>query len=257
MGISGGSSSGSSSSQQYGYSQSLAENLSKATTDVYQPQQAALAGLWGDASALAGQQQQQIPGIAGVQAAQGLDNIGVGINAARDLATTGGRSAAFADPNNDLARRQLAAATADINDNLTRQILPGQRSISGMAGGMGNSRDMIARGVAMGDASRAVAQAGTEIYSRQYEQAAQMAGQADTNRLSGAGALPGLSSSSMSMALSPMSAAWAPISSLAQAIGSPTLVSNSSALSRALSGSENWGSAKSQSRSSQWGVSLF
>lgn len=213
--------------------------------------------LYGMAGDLAGRQMGSVEEAAAQGAQAASRPVDQALGTAGSMMGTGGMSAMYADPNNALARRQLAGATDDITSNLTRSILPNVRGAAGMSGGFGGSREALARGVAVGDASRAVAQAGTDIYSNQYQLGATMAGQADNNKITAAGMAPALAQSKMGLTMSPYSAAWSPLSSLAGALGAPTLLSSSSGISRALAGSENFSSSRSRQQSSQFGFNLF
>lgn len=261
MGFSGGSNSGSSSSTGYGYNQSLAESLNAATSNqtVWGPQGQALEGLYGQAGKLAGQQ-----GNAG-KVAQGLvdRNMGAvqgGIGALQDIAAGGGALAAYANPNNDLARRQLADASSAIGENFNRVVLPGITSAAGSVGGIGGSREALARGVAGGDAANAIGRAATDIYGQQYSLGAQAAAGLQDARLSAATALPGAASGAVNLGMSPFAAAWAPLTSMAGILGQgPTTLSQSQSMgvSRAQGQGENWQSATSRQKGSQWGFNLF
>lgn len=256
MGASGGSNSGSSSSSGYGYNQSLAQSVNQSTSDVWAPQAANLQNLYGQAGALAGQQ-----GNAG-QVAQGLvdRNMGAvqgGIGALQDLANGGGPLANYANPNGDLARRMLDDASGAIGENFNRNILPGITSAAGQVGGIGGSREALARGVAAGDAANAIGRAATDIYGQQYALGAQAAAGLTDARLSAAQALPGAAAGAVNLGMQPYAASWAPLTSLANILGGPTVLGQSAGMSIAQGQSENWQSAKSTQKGSQWGFSLF
>lgn len=260
MGFSGGSSNNSSSSYGYGYNQSLAQSLNaqQSNQNVWGAQAPALGNMYGQAQALAGKQ-------AGAGAAsqalvdRNMGAVNQGIGAMGKIAGGGGPLAAYAQPNNALARQQLDAASAAIGENFQRNIIPGITSAAGQVGGIGGSREALARGVAAGDASNAIARAATDIYSQQYGIGAQAAaGQTDA-MLTAASAMPGAATSAVNLGMSPYAAAWAPLQSMAQILGGPTVLGQSSGMgiSQAASLGEDWRSQKSSGKSSQWGFNLF
>lgn len=194
------------------------------TQAIWGPQSEALQNMFSGATNLLNKQAGQIPGQAAA--------IGGQVNPA---AMTGLRQMQqFANPNSALARQQLAGATADITQNFERSILPTLRTGAGVVGGMGGSREALARGVAAGDASRAISQAGTDIYSHQYDLAQNAAGM-----------LPGMAQDVFNLGMAPSAAAWAPYASAASIYGSPTSLTTSKAQS------------KSGSKSSAYGFNLF
>lgn len=73
--------------------------------------------------------------------------------------------------NSDLVKEQIAAATADINDERDQSIADLNRSAA-MGGQMGSSRSGVAQGVIVGKAARAVGSASVQ-YRTQEEQLAQ------------------------------------------------------------------------------------
>lgn len=174
-----------------------------------------------------------------------------------NIAGGGGPLSQFANPNSALAQQQLADATSNIQQQMQRVTMPGIQSAAGLSGGIGGGRQGIAQGVAMGDAAQAISQAGTNIYANQYNQAAQAAaGQTDA-MLSAGSALPGAATSAYNLGMSPFSSQWGPYSQLAGILGGPTVLGNSYGISQAASGSENWGTATSQGKSSQMGLTLW
>lgn len=257
MGVSSGSSNQSSSSNSYGYSQNLAQSINASQSNVWGDQAKFLTGGYQQASDLAGQQGKTIGADAAKYGTQGYSDSQAGVGALRDVAGTGGASATYANPNNDLARTQLAAMTSDISDQFRRSILPSIQSSAGQVGAIGGSRAALAKGVAAGDAARTIGNAATDLYGRQYEIGANAAAQADSNRINAAGALPGAATASYNLGLSPYSSAWGPISSMMSAIGGPTVLSNSLGVSQAQSGSENWGQSQSAGSSRNWGFQFF
>lgn len=256
MGFSGGSSNQSSSGYGYGYNQSLAQSLNASTQNVWGAQAPALQNLYGQAGNLAASQADAGARSQGlVDAQQG--NVNAGMGALRNLASGGGPLAAYAAPNNELARQQLDQASAAIGENFNRNILPGITSAAGQVGGIGGSREALARGVAAGDASNAISRAATDIYSQQYGIGAQAAAGMNDSMLSAASAIPGAAAGAVNLGMSPYAASWAPLQSLAGILGGPTVLGNSLGLSQASSEAENWNSQKSSGRSSQWGFNLF
>lgn len=257
MGMSSGSSNQSSSSNSYGYSQNLAQSVNASASNVWGDQAKFLTPAYSAASDLQRRQQGQVESSAAKYGTQGYADSQAGVGALRDIAGTGGASAAYASPNNDLARTQLARMTSDIGDEFRRSILPSIQSSAGQVGAIGGSRAALAKGVAAGDAATAIGNAATDLYGRQYEIGANSAAQADANRLNAGQALPGAASSSYNLGMSPFSAAWGPISSLMSALGGPTVLSSSMGLSQAQSGSENWGQSSSSGSSRNWGFQFF
>jgi hypothetical protein len=257
MGVSSGSSNQSSSSNSYGYSQNLAQSINASQSNVWGDQARFLTSGYSQASDLSKQQSGTIQQDAAKYGTQGYSDSQAGVGALRDVAGSGGASATYANPNNDLAKSQLAAMTADIGDQFRRSILPSIQSSAGQVGAIGGSRAALAKGVAAGDASRAISSAATDLYGQQYQIGASSAAQADSNRINAGGALPGAATASYNLGLSPYSSAWGPISSMMAAIGGPTVLSNSMGVSQAQSGSENWGQSSSSGSSRNWGFQFF
>ena len=257
MGLSSGSSNQSSSSNSYGYNDSLAQSLNQSTQGVWGAQAAPLSNMYQGASDLASQQQGQIGGVANGLAASGGAATQSGISALQNIAGGGGPLSQFATPNSALAQSQLADATSNIQQQMQRVTLPGIQGQAGQTGGIGGGRHAIAQGVAMGDAANAVAQAGTSIYGNMYNTAAQAAaGQSDA-MLSAGSALPGAATSAYNLGMSPFSSAWGPYSQLASILGGPTVLGNSYGMSQAASGAENWGTSSSSGKSRQLGLNLW
>jgi hypothetical protein len=257
MGISGGSSSGQTSSDSYGYSQSLAQSLQRSQSSVWGGQAGALQDLYGRATNLADQQQGQVSNAANQAVRQGMPLYDQASDTLSKLAGGGGPLARYATPNNALAKQQLSQMSQQIGQNFSREILPGIRTDAGAVGGMGGSREQIAKGLAAGGAADAIARAGTDLYAQQYQTGAAAAEALSGQRQGAAAALPGIATSAYQLAMSPFQAAWSPISSLASAIGGPTLVSQSAGLSRAQTQAENWGKSRGSQSSNQWGMQLF
>jgi hypothetical protein len=228
MGVSGGSSNQESSSNSYGYNQSLAQSMQS----IWAPQASALTGMYGGATALQKQQQQQVPGAARRLGAQvqpagqfGLDQM-----------------TQFANPNSGLARRQTADLADTVGTEFGRSILPQITSGAGLGGNIGGSREALAKGVAGGDAARAISSGATDFFSNAYSTAASAASQ-----------LPGMAANVFNLGMQPFQAAWAPMSALAGILGGPTTLNRSQALNQ----SENWAQAQSQGASKQFGFSLW
>lgn len=241
MGISGskGSSAQQSSQASTGYS----------ATDIWGQQIPGLAQLYTQGMNLARQQQQpahhnaerfvQQMFPAARQAVSGLQGIGAGRSPIEQYAT----------PNNALAAQQLQAMSGEISQNFARQIMPQLQGGAGLAGGLGQSRHMLAQGVAAGDAARQIANAGTNLYSQQYQIGANAAAGATDARLAALQAVPQAASQAFNLGMSPYQASWAPISALAQILGDPTI------LSRSAQGS--LGQSSGQSKNSGFGFQLF
>lgn len=253
MGFSGGSSSNQSTQNSYGYNQNLAQSMS--AQNVWGPQAAALGGLYGQASSLANSQAGQVGPAAQRLSAAGMNATNAGISNLQNLAGGGGALAAYASPNSALAQQQLADATSNIQQQMSRVTMPGINSQAGAYGGVGGGRQGIAQGVAMGDAAQAVAQAGTGIYANIYNTGASAAEALGNQRLQAAGALPGAAQAGYNLGMSPFSSAWGPFSQLASILGGPTVLGSS--LSQALGQGENWGTAQSSGKGSQFGLKLW
>src|SRR5262245_7298850 len=141
------------------------------------------------ATALLNQQKAAVPGVAAGVGRQTMPAALAGLQQMQQ----------FANPNSALARRQLANVSADIGQNFDREILPGIRTGAGVGGNMGSSREALAKGVAAGDAARAIGAAGTDIYSNIWNMAKDAAG-----------ALPGMAQNVFNLGMAPTAAAWAP-----------------------------------------------
>ena len=107
---------------------------------------------------------------------QALPGMQAGIAGLQNLAGGGGPLAQYAQPNNALAQQQLGQYSQQVGQEFNRNIMPGIRSGAGITGNMGGSRAALAQGVAGGDAARAIAQGGTDLYAQQYGIGAQAAG---------------------------------------------------------------------------------
>jgi len=264
MGMSGGSSNQSSNS--YGYNQSMAQSAQS----VWGKQAPFLEQLYAGAGAAAkngtGMKQanslmnsaQAQLGAAGAQMGQA----GAGFGAAMGAAKTGfNQMQQFANPNNALAQQQLAQMSQQIGQQFGREVLPQIRSGAGIGGNMGGSREALAKGVAAGDASRAIAGAGTDLYSNAYNTAAQMrmampgaaanmagiaGGMADLGAMRGqlGGAFQGLAGARANLGFLP----W---QNMAGILGGPAMMSSSMARSQG----ENL--AQSQGQSRQFGFNLW
>lgn len=257
MGFSSGSSNQTSSSNSYGYSNNLAQSINQSASSVWGGQAPFLQQGYGAASSLAARQQPQVEAAANRMGAAGYADAQAGTGALRDIAQTGGPVAAYASPNNELARTQLQQMSDDIGSEFRRSILPGIQSAAGQVGAIGGSRAALAKGVAAGDAARAIGSAATDLYGRQYEIGANAAAGATDARLSAGTALPSAATQAYNLGLSPFSAAWGPIQSLMSSIGGPTVLQNSYGLSQAQSGSENWGNSQSAGGSRNFGFQFF
>lgn len=221
MGMSAGSSNGSSQSSGYGYSANMA------ATNVWGAQQPGLENLYSSAQK---------------QAAKGVDSSISGASAGglSSLEKIAGGSTAldgFADPNSATAKGYMASVADDVGQNFNRVILPGLKSAAGVAGAYGGSRDYLARGVAASDAQGQIANAA-------WNNAASAAAGKTDAMLSAGSALP-------SAALSTYGLSWAPLAQLAGILGGPTV------LSQAAGQSENWNASKSSQSSSQFGFNFF
>ena len=257
MGITSGSTQSSSSSNSYGYANSLAQSLNESGQNVWGAQAAPLTNMYAGASNLADQQAGAVGASASALSGQYGGALNSGISSLQNLAGGGGPLAAFTTPNSALAQRQLADATSNIQQQMERVTMPGIQSGAGQAGGIGGGRQGIAQGVAMGDAAQAVGQAGTGIYSNMYNTAAQAAAsQADTMLQAGS-ALPGAATAGYNLGMSPFSSAWGPYSQLAAVLGGPTTLSSSYGISQAAQGQENWAQSQSAGRQRSLGLQLW
>jgi len=236
---------------------SLADSMNKSQSEIWGAQSPYLKQLYGQAQKLFGQQSGQVGDAAERESAQAGRLMDKSASALSDLAKTGGMQAGFANPNNELAQQQLASMSEAIGQNFQRSVIPGIKTAAGLSGGMGGSREALMKGQAAGDASRSIADAAQSLYGQQYGIAAQSAAGADSTRMAAAGALPGVGAASYEMAMSPYSAAWSPIASLAQSIGGPQVLQSSQGYSRAQSASENWNKSHQQGSGSSFGFSLF
>lgn len=228
MGISGGGGGGGSASQGYGYNAQLSQMMQQ----IWQPQAAALGGLYGQTSNLMNQQMAQVPGAAQTMANQVMPQAQNAYNL----------MAGYANPNSQLAQQQLSDYSSQVGQNFQREILPGIRSGAGLAGGMGGSRAAVAQGIAAGDAARAIAQGGTDFYSRQYELGAQAAQQ-----------MPQMGAQIYNMGMAPYSAAWAPLTSAAGIFGGPTPLS----AQQSMGYQEDWNAGRGNPTKPQYGFQLF
>jgi len=197
--------------------------------------------LYNSAQGLFNQQQGPVWANSTGLAQEGLAAGRAGINSMQDIARSGGPVGQYAQPNNALASQQLAAMSGDIGQNLQRNVMPSLNSAAGVAGGLGGSRNAIGRGLAASDAQRQIADAGTNLYGRQYEIGAQAAGAATQARLGAASELPGMGASQYNLGMSPFTAMWAPMTALASMIGSPTPLTTASSSQKSSKKSFNFG----------------
>jgi hypothetical protein len=228
MGMSGGTSSGSSSGASYGYNTSLAQSMQ----NIWGPQAGALAGMFGQATNLANQQQGQVPAAAFGLNGKVQPAAQYGLNQMRQ----------FANPNSALARRQTADLADTVGTEFNRTIMPGINSAAGLGGNIGGSRQALAQGVAAGDAARAISSGATDFFTNAYNQAGNAAAQ-----------LPGMAAGVYNLGMQPFQSAWAPLSSLAGILGGPTVLNRSQAMSQ----QQNWANQQSTNKSSQFGFNLW
>jgi hypothetical protein len=116
------------------------------------------------------------------------------------------------------------------------------RTGAGIGGNMGGSREALARGVAAGDASRAIAQGGTDLYAQQYGMG-----------LQAAQALPGAAQGYYNLAMQPYQAAWAPFMTAAGIFGGPTALSGQQSFGLG----ESWNQQRGNPQKGNWGFQLF
>jgi hypothetical protein len=225
-------------------------NTSVGGTDIWGQQIPGFAQLFSNAMGLQSQQSGQLPGTASGLVAGVMPQAQAGLGALSRIAGGSSPIEAYTSPNNDLARTQLGQMTDDISSNFARSILPQIRTGAGLAGGVGGSREALAQGVAAGDASRAIASAGTNLYGQQYQIGANAAAGATDARLAAGQALPGLASQVFNLGMAPMQAAWAPLQALAQILGNPAI------LSRQMSTGVDLNKSSGQSKGGGWGFSF-
>jgi hypothetical protein len=228
MGVQGGGGGGGGASQGYNYS----GQLSQAMQSIWGPQGEALAGMYGGVSNLMNSQAGQIGGAARDQAGQVMPYAQQGL----------ANLAQYANPNNGLAQQQLSQYSQQVGQEFGRNIMPQIKSGAGLGGNMGGSRMALAQGVAAGDASRAIAQGGTDLYAQQYQLAAQAAQ-----------ALPGAASQVYNLGMQPWQAQWAPYTAAAGIFGSPQALTRQQNVSMG----ENWNNQKQNAQKGSWGFNLM
>jgi hypothetical protein len=226
MGVQGGGGGGGSASQGYNYG----AQLSQALQTIWGPQAQALQGLYSGTSNLMQQQAPQIQGAAQAAANQALPYSGM-----QQLGQ-------YATPNNQLAQQQLSQYSQQVGQEFARNIMPQLRSGAGLTNNMGGSRAALAQGVAAGDASRAIAQGGTDLYAQQYGIGAQASQ-----------ALPGAAQGYYNLAMQPYQAAWAPYTQAAGIFGGPQALSGQQSFNLG----ENWNSQRGNPTKPSYGFSLF
>jgi hypothetical protein len=252
MGFSSGSQQ--SSGQGYSYNEGLSQAVSQSGQEIWAPQAGGLAGLYGQATKLLGQQG-NAQGVAQGQVDQVMPGAQAGYGAVQRIA--GGSTALdpFTDPNGDLARRQTSDLAASVGQEFNRNVLPGIRSNSGVAGQIGSSRDALARGVAAGDAARAISEGGTNFFANAYNTAANAAGQKAGMMLNAGQSLPEMGAGIYNLGMSPQSAAWAPLAAAGSIFGGPTALSSSYSLAQNQTRGEQF--QKNQSSGKQFGFNFF
>lgn len=226
MGVQGGGGGGGGASRGYDY----AAQLSQALQTVWGPQAAALQQMYGGATNLMNQQSGQMFGTASAAANAALPYSGM-----QQLAQ-------YANPNTGLAQKQLSQYSEQVGQEFARNILPQLRTGAGIGGNMGGSREALAKGVAAGDASRAIAQGGTDLYAQQYGIGAQAAAQ-----------LPGAAMGYYNMRMQPYQAAWAPYTAAAGVFGGPTTLSAQQGINLG----ESWNAQQQNKQKGSWGFQLF
>lgn len=256
MGGNFGSSNQQSTSNSYGYNDSLAQSVNASNQSVWGPQAGGLQQLYGQAQKLMGQQG-NMQGISQGQVNQVMPGARAGMAATQDIAGGGGPLAQYAQPNNALAQQETESLAQTVGDQFRRQVLPGLTSNANLTGGLGGSRDALARGVAGGDAARAISQGATDLYGQQYAIGAQAAQGQTSAQLAAGSALPEMASSIYNLGMTPQQAAWAPLTSAAGVFGGPTVLGQSYGLSQAQSLAQNWGNSQSSGKSTEAGFKFF
>lgn len=206
---------------------SKSKSKSSASQDVWETQSPFLQNLWGAAEELMNGQQGRVSKFADLFSQEGLRGARGGMSQLTDIARTGGPLAQYANPNNKLAQQQLRHQAGAIGDEFQRVVMPALNSAAGVAGGLGGSRNQIARGLAASDAQSQIAKAGTDLYAQQYGIGAQAAAGATQARLDAAGGMGDMGSNIYNLGMSPFTAQWAPLTALAQILGNPTVLSKS------------------------------
>jgi hypothetical protein len=222
----GGGGGGGSASQGYNYG----AQLSQALQTIWGPQAAALQNMYSGTSNLMNQQAGTIQGAAQNAANQALPYSGM-----QQLGQ-------YATPNNQLAQQQLSQYSSQVGQEFARNVLPQLRTGAGIGGNMGGSREALARGVAAGDASRAIAQGGTDLYAQQYGIGAQAAAQ-----------LPQAAQGYYNLAMQPYQAAWAPYTAAAGIFGGPQTLSGQQSFNLG----EQWNNQRGNPTKPSYGFNLF
>lgn len=253
MGISGGGGGGGSASQGYQYQNQLSQALSGQS--IWGPQAGALTNMYTGATNVANRQAATVPGAAARVGAATSPYGYQGLAALGKIAGGGGPLAQYTTPNNALARQQLSQQSAAIGQDFSRNILPTIRAGAGSLGGMGSSREALAKGVAAGDAARAISQAGTNLYAEQYGIGANAAAAQQQAMLGAGQALPEAAAGVYNLGMQPYQAQWAPYSALAAILGGPTALSSSIQQSQNIG--EGWNAGVGNPRNNSFGFQLF
>ena len=143
----------------------------------------------------------------------------------------------FAQPNNQMAQQNIDLLGQNMNQNLQRNLLPGITDTSIQSGGLGGGRQGIAQGLALQGTQQAFGQGSQDILNNAYNQANQAtqfgANWGTNNAMQGIMGLGQLQQQQ-----------FAPLLALAQILGNPTVLQESS------------GSNKSKNSSSGWNMSM-
>ena len=193
-----------SSSNSYGYNKSLAQSMQ----DIWAPQGKQLESMYSGAGTLARTQAPQVAARAGELGRQVQPAGAFGLE----------QMMQFANPNSDLARRQTADLADTVGTEFGRSIVPQIQSSAGLGGNIGGSRAALAKGVAAGDAARAISSGATDFFANAYNMAGQAASQ-----------LPQMAGQVFNLGMQPFQAQWAPFSALAGILGGPQALSRSQA----------------------------
>ena len=139
----------------------------------------------------------------------------------------------FAQPNNEMAQANIGLLGQNLNQNLQRNLLPGITDTSIQSGGLGGGRQGIAQGLALQGTQQAFAQGSQDILNNAYNQANQ-ATQFGTNWATN-NAMQGITGLGMLQQQQ-----FAPLLALAQILGNPTVLQESTGKNKSSGSSNSW-----------------
>jgi hypothetical protein len=123
---------------------------------------------------------------------------------------------------------QIDQLGADINKNLTQNILPGIGSGARLAGLGGSSRQGIAEGMALQGAQDAYGRGVSDLRFQDYAQGQSAANQYLAMQQAAAGGGIGGAGAGYNLGMAPLMGAFGPLLNYAQAIGGPAILSEGS-----------------------------